>query len=61
MSQRPQAIRCPRCAEKVELTLSIDPVLTYTHSARKGFLTARVGMSGIEHTCPPITEEAHDA
>ena len=45
MSQRPQAIRCPRCAEKVELTLSIDPVLTYTHSARKGFLTARVGMS----------------
>lgn len=54
MPTRPQAIRCPLCAEKVELTLTIEPVLTFGPGmGRTGTLTARVGLSGVTHTCPP--------
>jgi phage FluMu protein Com len=48
--------RCPRCAGIIELTITATPQLTQTQPGRKGFITALVTSSGVEHTCPDPRE-----
>lgn len=53
-TQIPIQVRCPRCAEKIELQLHYSVRLIQTEIGRKAFITADTGFNGIEHTCPPI-------
>lgn len=46
-------VRCPLCRESITLNAKITPRLTHNENGRKGFLTADIGCSGIEHTCEP--------
>lgn len=48
----PIVVRCPRCAEKIDLTIEWRVLLTQRQMGRKAFITAETAANGIEHTCP---------
>lgn len=52
MNERRDLI-CPLCDELVNVPMTVETKLIHsTGNGRKGFLTADVGIGGIEHTCP---------
>lgn len=45
-------VACPLCGERVDLPVHVKALLTHsTGNGSKGFLTAEVGIGGVEHTC----------
>ena len=51
-SSRTIAVRCPRCADRIDLSLGWRAHLSQNSPGRKAFITADVAVGGIEHTCP---------
>lgn len=51
-------ISCPLCGHQEDVGFSALSKLIHTAgNGRKGFLTADVGVGGIEHTCGPPVEK----